>query len=554
MHAESALVALLVQLVVILAATAACRFVARKLGQVDVIGEVAAGLLLGPTLFGALAPELSARVFPTTGGGGFAALASLGLVLLMFQLGLDFELGGEAKSARRSVPVISIVGVVLPFAGGFFVAPVFHATFAEPRPDLLSFQLFFGIGMSITAIPVLGRIFLELGLMRTTVASITMAAAAIDDLIGWLLLGAVALVVGGAFAWDVVAQQVGGILVYLLIVFFVAGPLLRRLLRRLMKREGHLRHRAIGISLAVLFVSAAATSTLGLHALIGGFALGAALSREKQFVADWKARVAPLVNTLFLPLFFTATGLRTDVGTLNEPRELLLLLVVFVVAIGGKLGGCYVAARLTGEPHRRALVIGLAMNTRGLMELVALNIGYELGILPQSCFTMLVLMALGTTAMTTPLVRRLAREEAQAAPHARTAVTLELEGAGEHARRAMRPVLEGALGDRRHVDEAWAALDHLVDVGVALCEAANAPSPDVALRIDGRATRVVVRCHLGPKAARAAAALTGRSAPTADDGAAAARPAFAALRAAGVAVHTTEGDGTVELVLDVAAA
>lgn len=410
--AEEIVLRLLYQLIVILAATRVVVALARRLGQTDVSGEILAGLLLGPSCLGAIAPDLMHRLFHSSTATIFVGLAQMGLVLLMFQIGLEFEFRANLGARKRAVVVISVAGLVTPFFLGLATARWFWSTLPAPAPPLGGFRLFFAVAMSITAIPILGRIFMELGLSHTRVAALTIGAAAIDDVTGWLLLGVVSLVVKGALSAGWIAERVAGLAVYLALVFFVARPLARRAIgRHLARHDGKLQPGAIALILIGLFVSAAITSNLGVFAIIGGFVVGVMLHDDRAFVAEWKRQVAPTVNTLLLPIFFTYTGLRTDVGTLGSARELGICALVCLVAFVGKFGGAYIGARTVGETPRDAFTIGTCMNTRALMELIAINIGYDLGVLPRSMFTKLVIMAIVSTFMATPLIRWLMRAE-----------------------------------------------------------------------------------------------------------------------------------------------
>lgn len=411
--AEAIVLRLLYQLIVILAATRIVVAVVRRLGQTDVSGEILAGLLLGPSCLGALAPGFMARLFHPSTAMIFVGLSQMGLVLLMFQIGLEFEFRATLAASKRSIIVVSIAGMVVPFALGFFTAPWFWSQLAvDHPPPLTGFRLFFAVAMSITAIPILGRIFMELGLSHTRTAALTIGAAAIDDVSGWLLLGVVSLIVEGAFSARWIGTRALGLAVYLVVVFLVVRPLARRAVaRHLAARGGNLSPAAIGLILIGLFTSAAITSNLGVFAIIGGFVVGVMLHDDRAFVGEWKARVAPTVNTLLLPIFFTYTGLRTDVGLLGSAHEWLLCALVCLVAFVGKFGGAYVGARTVGESRRSSLTIATCMNTRALMELIAINIGYDLGVLPRSMFTKLVIMAIVSTFMATPLIRWLMRAE-----------------------------------------------------------------------------------------------------------------------------------------------
>ena len=411
--AEAIVLRLLYQLIVILVATRVVVAVVRRLGQTDVSGEILAGLLLGPSCLGALAPELMARLFHPSTTTIFVGLSQMGLVLLMFQIGMEFEFRATLGASKRSVVVISLAGLVVPFALGYFSAPWFWSQLGvTPAPSLTGFRLFFAVAMSITAIPILGRIFMELGLSHTRTAALTIGAAAIDDVTGWLLLGVVSLIVQGSFSTRWVAARAAGLAAYLAFVFVVARPLAKRAVaRHLAAQGGRLSPAAIGLLFIGLFVSAAITSNLGVFAIIGGFVVGVMLHDDRAFVAEWKSKVAPTVNTLLLPIFFTYTGLRTDVGLLGSAHEWLLCALVCLTAFAGKFGGAYGGARLVGESQRSSLTIATCMNTRALMELIALNIGYDLGVLPRSMFTKLVIMAIVSTFMATPLIRWLMRAE-----------------------------------------------------------------------------------------------------------------------------------------------
>ena len=412
-QAEEIILHLLYQLILIFIVTRlVVAFTKKVLTQTDVAGEILAGLLLGPSLLGAIWPDLLARVFDPSTSTIFVGIAQVGLIFLMFQIGLEFEFHSKIATSRHTVFIISICGILLPFALGYIAAPWFYFHMAAPRPPELGFRLFFAIAMSITAIPVLGRIFMELGLTHTRTATITIAAAAIDDVMGWLLLGIIATIITAQFQINNLILRLAGLLSYLLFIFFVARRLLQKLVQKhLAKYGGELQNIGIAWLIIVLLISAIITSRLGVFAIIGGFIIGVALHDNRNFVSEWKQKVAPMVTTFFLPIFFAYTGLRTDIGTLNSSHAFFQCLLVLAIAFTGKLGGAYIASRLLGENHRSALTIGISMNTRGLMELITLNIGYDLGVLPKQMFTMLVIMSIVSTYMATPLIRYLMASE-----------------------------------------------------------------------------------------------------------------------------------------------
>ena len=415
--AEEITLRLLYQLIAILVATRIVTWVVRYLAQTDVSGEILAGLLLGPSVLGALFPGFMHWLFPAVTGTVFTGLAQVGLVFLMFQIGLEFEFNRHLGNDRRPIVVISLVGIAVPFTLGYLSAPWFHARLSEPVP-LFGFQLFFAVAMSITAIPILGRIFMELGLSHTRTSALTIGAAAIDDVAGWMILGAISLLVKGGFSWGWVVPRVVGLAAYVTLVFLALRRPLQRAISGHMLRHGELRLSAVAAIVTLLFVSAVITSHLGVFAIIGGFMIGVALHDDRRFVEEWRRRVSPIVWTFFLPIFFAYTGLRTDIGTIQGWAGLGMLMLVLLVAFASKFGGAYVAARLVGEQHRTALAIGVCMNTRALMELIVLNIGKDLGLLPTDIFSMLVIMALVSTFMATPLIRWLMRgqEATQSSP------------------------------------------------------------------------------------------------------------------------------------------
>jgi Kef-type K+ transport system membrane component KefB len=406
--AEHLVLLLLYQLIAIFAVTRITVWASNRfLGQTDVTGEILAGLVLGPSVLGAFFPETMHALFSPETGPAFTCIAQIGLILLMFQIGMEFHFRERLVSGKRAFFAVSIAGIVAPLLLGYLVAPSFFAQLAPPRPDPTSFRLFFAIAVSITAIPVLGRIFIELGLSHTRMAALSIGAAAINDICGWLLLGIVSSMIALDFDPVRFAVNLGVLLVYIAVVLLMLRPLVLPVLRRRLIREGRLDNLTIAVLLIVLFVSGAITSNLGVFAIIGGFIIGMALHEDRSFVEHWRQRVGGLVTTLFLPVFFAYTGLRTDIGSLTSGSAWLQCLAVVLIAFAGKFGGAYLAARAVGESARVATTVGVAMNTRGLMELIVLNIGYDLHVLPRSMFTMLVLMAIASNFLATPLIRML---------------------------------------------------------------------------------------------------------------------------------------------------
>ncbi len=405
-QAEHLTLSLLYQLIIIFVVSRiVVWFSQRYLKQTPVAGEILAGLVLGPSLLGAFFPEFMHAIFVPETTPIFIGVAQLGLILLMFEIGLEFEFKSKLQGSRWTIIVISIVGIVVPFTMGFFSAAWFWEKMAEPRPSLFSFQLFFATAMSITAIPILGRIFIELGVSNTRTAALTIGAAAIDDVVGWVLLGVVSTLVVHHFNPMKLAGNMAILLVYLVVIFTVVRPMLIKYIQHRIRKDKGLSLQTMSVVLIALLVSAAFTSWLGIFAIIGGFIIGVALHEQRNFVELWRLRVGGLVTTLLLPIFFAYTGLRTDIGTLASSDAIIQCVLVCLIAFAGKFGGAYIACRLLGESRRESLAVGVCMNTRALMELIVLNIGYDLGVLPKQMFSMLVIMAIVSTFMATPLIR-----------------------------------------------------------------------------------------------------------------------------------------------------
>lgn len=422
---EELLLEVLIQLIVIIAAARVFAALARRVGQPGVVGEIAAGLILGPSVLGHFLPQVSQAIFhpglphvdpalaDATLNWVFTMLSQLGLIFLLFLIGLEFDFA-HLRDHRAASVAISLSGVALPFALGLGLAPLLHP-YVEHHPahpdapvPLLGFALFLGTALSITAIPILGRILMELNVTRTRLGSITISAAAVDDATGWILLAAVAALARGQFEPASVLTMLAETIGYSLVLIFAARPLLHRWARWAVARGGgSLKLNDLALVICVLFASAIVTNKIGIFAIFGAFLLGGVMSAVPEFRAAVTARLRDLVTVFFLPIFFTYTGLRTNVGSLQSGSLWLWCGVVLAAALLGKLGGCTVAARLTGFSGRESLCIGAMMNTRALMELIVINVGYELGVIPPSVFCMLVLMALVTTVMTTPLLLRL---------------------------------------------------------------------------------------------------------------------------------------------------
>jgi len=416
---------LLIQIIVILVAARLTGAFVRRLGQPQVVGEMIAGIALGPSVLGAQAPHLAALLFPAGSLGFLNTLSQIGLVVFMFLVGLELD-PKIVRERGRSALVISHASIVAPFLLGATLAIVLYPTLAGSRVTFTGFALFMGAAMSVTAFPVLARILTERRLTRTPIGALAIACAAIDDVTAWCILAAVVVIVratGSGVATGVPLWVTpGGSAAY--VAFMLTGG--RRALRILETRyaaRGRVTQDMIAVLMLATLASAWITERLGVHALFGAFLVGAVAPKSDGFVHAVLERFEDMMVVLLLPLFFAFTGLRTEITLIDGAGAWLVCAMVTAVAVIGKVGGSAIAARVTAMPWRDAAVIGLLLNTRGLMELVILNIGLDIGVISRELFAMMVLMALATTFMTTPLVtwllRALQREPADA--HAVTA-------------------------------------------------------------------------------------------------------------------------------------
>src|SRR5215469_5747640 len=402
---ESLLFNILLQLIVMIAAARIGNQLLRRLGQPGVIGEIMAGLVLGPSLFGHFFPNASAALFGAQASAPITIISQIGLVLLMFQIGIDFEFGHLARPKNRYGTIgIGAASVSVPFVLGFAIGGL-SASRLAPAIDPLTYSLFLGVGLAITAVPILGRILREFDLTRTEIGVVAISAAAINDVTGWVLLAGIAAYASAHFSPQAIGLQVGGILLLVAVAWFALRPLVNRLLTAMPVEGGDVPPNLMTVILCLIFVMGICTYKLGIFTIFGGFLTGLLFHHDKRFVDAWRAQIGKFVLVFFLPVFFTYTGLRTNVLGLTSASDWWWLLVVLTAAIAGKIVPVYVASRLTGFNHREANILGTLMNTRALMELIVLNIGFDLGFIPQKVFTMLVIMAVVTTVMTGPLLR-----------------------------------------------------------------------------------------------------------------------------------------------------
>jgi Kef-type K+ transport system membrane component KefB len=402
---EALLFFTLMQLTVIVLAARIGGGVALRIGQSMVVGEIVIGILLGPSLFGLLAPDVFQYVFHSGAPEPMQMLSQIGLVLLMFQIGLEFDFSHlSAQRNRRAVMWIASFSLVVPFVLGFIVGQASAATLS-PGAHPLGTALFVATAFSITALPILGRIMMEFNMTRTPIGVIAISAAAINDVIGWLLLALITTLTLSNFDAPSFALKVVLVLGFFLASWFLIRPLMKRILHRCDARSGVLSHNLLGIVLAGIFLSAMTTYQLGIFAIFGGFMMGVLLHDEHAFVRAWTARISPFVMVFFLPIFFTYTGLRTNIGSLDTLGAWGWCTLIVFLATLGKYGGAYIAARAAGMDHHEGKVMGIMMNTRALMELIVINVGYDLGVISQQMFTILVIMAIFSTVVTSPLLR-----------------------------------------------------------------------------------------------------------------------------------------------------
>jgi Kef-type K+ transport system membrane component KefB len=393
---------LLVQLLVILLSARVLGVLARRMGQPAVIGEIAAGLLLGPSLLGWLAPAASGALFPDASLPILQLLSQMGVLLFMFVVGVELEPSRLRGHAGVAIAV-SNAGIVVPFILGVTLAFALYAPYAPAGVPFYSFALFCGIATSITAFPVLARILEDHRLTQTPLGVTALASAAVDDVTAWSILAFVVAVTtsGGAIATLLLTTGLSAL--FVLVMLYAVRPALARVLAPARVGDS-LSKEHVAIVLAVMLTAALVTEMIGIHALFGAFVAGTIMPLGGTFRAVLRERFDSLTSVLLLPIFFAYTGLRTHLGLLDDLASWTTCLAIIAVATTGKLGGTTLAARWAGLPWRDAVALGALMNTRGLMELVALNVGYDLGILSPGIFTMMVLMALVTTAMTGPLL------------------------------------------------------------------------------------------------------------------------------------------------------
>ncbi len=406
-HLRAPFAVLLLQIIVIVAFARGVGSIFRRWGQPAVIGEMLAGILLGPSLLGWVLPDVQGWIFPADSLGALRLLSQVGVILFMFVVGIDLDVGHLREKADAAL-LVSHVSIVCPFLLGSAAALAVYGDYAPAGVPFVPFALFLGVSMSITAFPVLARIIEERGLGRTVVGTTAIACAAVDDATAWCVLAViVALVRSESLAGA--ALTVGFAVAFVLAMWFLAGPVLARMRPVGDQPDESRARRILGAVLIFVFASALVTEAVGIHALFGAFLAGVVMPAESGLRRLLKDRLETFSTTALLPLFFAFTGLRTEIGLVSGATAWLITLGLIGVAIAGKLGASTLAARWTGLSWPDAAAVGSLMNTRGLVELIVLNLGLDLGILSPRIFAMLVVMALVTTMMTGPLLSAIDR-------------------------------------------------------------------------------------------------------------------------------------------------
>jgi Kef-type K+ transport system membrane component KefB len=396
---QDPLAILLAQIITIILVARFFGWVFKKIGQPSVIGEIIAGIVLGPSLLGMYFPDFSAALFPVESLGNLKFLSQIGLILFMFVIGMELDLKVLKNKANEAV-VISHASIVIPFALGIGLAYFVYNRFAPEGVKFLSFSLFMGIAMSITAFPVLARIVQERGIHKTRLGAIVITCAAADDITAWCILAVViAIVKAGTFVSSLYIISLA--LIYVVVMLFIVKPFLKRIGDLYGSKDSIIKP-VVAIFFLVLILSSYATEVIGIHALFGAFMAGTIMPDVPKFRTLFIDKVEDVSVILLLPLFFVFTGLKTEIGLINDPYLWKVTFFIILVAVVGKFLGSALAAKFVGQNWRDSLTIGALMNTRGLMELIVLNIGLELKVLTPEVFTMMVIMALVTTFMTGP--------------------------------------------------------------------------------------------------------------------------------------------------------
>jgi Kef-type K+ transport system membrane component KefB len=394
---------LVIQTGLILGLSRVMGYIFVRVRQPQVMGEMIAGIMLGPSLFGWLTPGLFAQTFPSDSVQYLNALSQVGIIFFLFLVGLELD-PQLLRNRGRSALVISQSSIITPMILGGILATILYHPLYGPHPTarLAAVCLFVGAAMSITAFPVLARILTERNMHRTRIGAVAITCAAVDDVTAWCLLAFV-IAIARATGLDAGLWTLGKSVAYIIFMLWVVRPFLRRI-EQVFESRNRLSQNLLAVIFLLVLGSALATEWIGIHALFGAFLMGAIMPKGTRFVRTLTEKLEDFTVVFLLPVFFAYTGLRTQIGLLNHPALWAYTGLIVVVACVGKFGGSAVAARICGFSGREASAIGILMNTRGLMELIILNIGRDLGVIPQTLFAMMVLMAIITTALTTPVL------------------------------------------------------------------------------------------------------------------------------------------------------
>lgn len=393
------LTVLIIQIIAIIFLSRLIGLLFNKIGQPTVIGEIVAGIILGPSFLGLFFPDIFGFIFPTNSLNTLQYISQIGLILFMFLIGMELDLKALKKTAGIAV-MVSHASIIFPYLLGVILSYFLYADYAPANVPFIAFALFMGIAMSVTAFPVLARIIQERGLTKTPLGSLALTCGAVDDLTAWFILAAViAISKSGSLSNSIYTILLS--LAYISFMLLVVQPFLKKIGSVYISKET-LSKTVLAFLFFTLFISAYITELIGIHALFGAFIAGVIMPHNIDFKKNIVEKIEDLTLVLLLPLFFAFTGLRTQIGLLNNGHLWMVFALVLLVAILGKLGGSSMAAKFGGMSWKDSLSLGVLMNTRGLMELIVLNIGYDLGILSPEIFAILVLMAIITTFTTGP--------------------------------------------------------------------------------------------------------------------------------------------------------
>lgn len=390
------------QVCVILATARALAWLLGRFGQPPVIGEMIAGVVLGPVVFGALAPGWHAALFPPDGLAALGGLSQIGLVLFMFIVGAELRAPASALAQLRAAAWVGVPGVLVPMLLGLAIAPFLHPRFAGEGVQMLPFALFLAAAMAITAFPILARILKERGMTQTPLGQLSLSSAALADVLAWIALAVVVGLAGAGHGWAGLGRMLAGLALLAVLGFGVLRPWLARRIARAAP-DGRPASGLLGALLIGTFAMAGATEWLGLHAVFGAFLFGACLPRDDRLLASLIERLQHVAIVVLMPMFFALAGLRTSADAFTS-AGLPALGLILVAAVAGKVLGAGAGARVAGLGWREAFAVGALMNARALMELIVMQVGLDAGVIGSELFTMLMVMAIATTLMTAPLV------------------------------------------------------------------------------------------------------------------------------------------------------